>query len=382
MEKTVKIIVGANYGDEGKGNVTNAMVRKLGPSSTLVVRYNGGAQAAHRVVHKGLSHVFGHIGSGALQGADTYLTKDFIFNPYLLMKELKVLRDMGLNPKVFAHPDCRITTPYDVLYNQYIERQRGIHGRHGSCGVGIKATIDRTEHCKLHLRGMVPTPYRLSDRLAEIRQWYCDKIGYEKAPVEFTMNTSDHIKLDAEFMLDMHDAATSVGMIESSILNCYDNIVFEGAQGLGLSMNNTAEMPHLTPSMPGSEWPLTLLKSMPFKSKIEVIYVSRTYATRHGAGRLMYEVHDKSALGPDVKDTNPTNEFQGSMRYGKLDVMGLLSRMEKDSAAVYTKNLDITRSLALTCCDQLDSQLDDDMRSMLNLKYLFKSEEGDYDILG
>jgi len=68
---TVTAVIGANFGDEGKGLMTDVLASRA-PSRTLVVRANGGAQAGHTVVTpEGRRHVFGHVGSGALCGAPT-----------------------------------------------------------------------------------------------------------------------------------------------------------------------------------------------------------------------------------------------------------------------------------------------------------------------
>lgn len=79
MSQCATAVIGAGYGDEGKGLMTDALVAALNGAAT-VVRFNGGAQAGHTVVapRKGappLRHVFHHVGSGALAGAPTFLSR-------------------------------------------------------------------------------------------------------------------------------------------------------------------------------------------------------------------------------------------------------------------------------------------------------------------
>ena len=75
-----QIVIGANWGDEGKGLVTDALAAQAGPN-TLVVRFNGGAQAGHTVTTPlGKRHVFSHMSSGTLAGASTHLSHFFITN--------------------------------------------------------------------------------------------------------------------------------------------------------------------------------------------------------------------------------------------------------------------------------------------------------------
>ena len=84
------VVIGANYGDEGKGQMTH-LLSKSYSMKTLVVRYNGGSQAGHTVRidedSRREKHVFQHIGSGTFNNASTLLTKEFISNPMSFMPE-------------------------------------------------------------------------------------------------------------------------------------------------------------------------------------------------------------------------------------------------------------------------------------------------------
>ena len=158
FDKIVRVVIGANFGDEGKGLMTDYFVSQALDEGRkpLVIRFNGGAQAAHTVVTpEGLEHVFSHFGSGTLQGVPTYLSQFFISNPTMFVKEHRVLckKLKGKIPLIYVHPDSLVTTPVDVWINQAVERARG-DARHGSCGLGISETVVRNEHplTKVHLR--------------------------------------------------------------------------------------------------------------------------------------------------------------------------------------------------------------------------------------
>ena len=87
MAKQIKVVIGANFGDEGKGLMTDYFCKRLSESgSVLNIRFNGGAQAGHTVVVPTLGqqkrHVFSHFGAGSfVNGTDTYLSGNFILNP-------------------------------------------------------------------------------------------------------------------------------------------------------------------------------------------------------------------------------------------------------------------------------------------------------------
>ena len=157
--KDVKIVIGANFGDEGKGLMTDYFAGEAARSyrKCLVICSNGGAQRGHTVRVHGkqnnvgaeVRHVFHHFGSGSLAGADTYLPYYFILNPIVFMNEYFELLDelqkhSGRRemPKVFIHPDAFVSTPFDMILNQMLEEHRGA-GRHGSCGMGIWETLIR-----------------------------------------------------------------------------------------------------------------------------------------------------------------------------------------------------------------------------------------------
>lgn len=142
----IKVVIGANFGDEGKGLMTDYFCHQstLRGEKTLVVLHNGGAQRGHTVVTPdGNRHVFHHFGSGTLVGADTYLSGDFILNPIVFRQEWEELKEMGITPRAYANENCLITTPFDMILNQIKEKWRGGE-RHGSCGIGIYETKIRT----------------------------------------------------------------------------------------------------------------------------------------------------------------------------------------------------------------------------------------------
>ena len=92
----VKVIIGANYGDEGKGLMTDyfAAEAKRKEEFCLVVMGNGGAQRGHTVsTPEGIRHVFHHFGSGTFSGVRTYFPEYFIVNPMVFKKEFTELKN-------------------------------------------------------------------------------------------------------------------------------------------------------------------------------------------------------------------------------------------------------------------------------------------------
>src|SRR5271157_4804463 len=136
------LVAGMAFGDEGKGSIVDALVRAY--QSDLVVRYNGGAQAAHNVVTEhGQHHTFAQFGSGTFYPTcRTYLSRFVLINPVSMMNEEKALRGMEPSPiydawsRLYIDPDCVVITPYQKAVNRLEESWRvGAYGAHGSTGM-------------------------------------------------------------------------------------------------------------------------------------------------------------------------------------------------------------------------------------------------------
>ena len=137
--KNAKIVIGANFGDEGKGLTTDYL--SMGGNDPIVVRFNGGAQAGHTVqTIDNKAHVFHHVGSGSFLDIPTFLSKFFIVNPTAFVLELEELEALSMKPRLYLDIRAPLTTPYDMIINWAIETKRG-NSRHGSCGFGIDQTM-------------------------------------------------------------------------------------------------------------------------------------------------------------------------------------------------------------------------------------------------
>ena len=133
------IVLGALFGDEGKGAFVNSLCRKT--HKALVIRYNGGHQAGHSVVNDNIRHLFSNFGSGTLLGAPTYWSEYCTVNPMSLLKEGNALREKGIKPVLYINANAMVTTPYDILRNIKQDELT----LHGTVGVGFGTTIQRNE---------------------------------------------------------------------------------------------------------------------------------------------------------------------------------------------------------------------------------------------
>jgi adenylosuccinate synthase len=340
-----QVVIGANYGDEGKGLVTDYLCSQE-PENTIVVRYNGGAQAGHTVISPiGKRHIFHSIGSGGLlSGASTHLASKFILNPDMFNNEAQHFH--GHN--VTVSPEVRVSTIYDIILNQQLEKSRGTR-KHGSCGVGIYETIRRNQKhgLKATLEDIIGMTF--SERQAWLHRIRLNTIA-ELVEHSLPGWLTDFLRIDTIKTFDgnFREMLSNVRLLrDGDLQHEAKNLIFEGAQGLGLD-DAYGTVPFLTPSRVGLSVPRVICDAN-FIRDVTVVYVTRTYLTRHGEGPLPRE-SSREALGIKEYDfTNEKNEWQGDLRYAPLTVDDAY-RSNNDFRI--NAGPDYKKKVAFTCMDQ------------------------------
>ena len=336
MVNRVFTVMGANYGDEGKGLVSagHALRAQITGKACVTVLYNGGAQRGHTVETGDYRHVFHHLAAGSVFGSSTYMSEDFIINPMMFIHELNTLRytyftETKLESPIYVNGNCRVTTPFDIAANH----EDSTNLKNGSCGLGIFQTRNRYEkrlNEPRYLELSYFSPKELYDWSVDVAQWY------HRQGVCFT---SDEVEnLAVEFVSAFEQMRSKVYIKDIVDLASYfDTMIFEGAQGLALSEDNVADFPHLTPSLTGVDNPLKEIARMDL-SQDETLYsfdfVTRPYFTRHGYGPFPTE-NDSLADEYHLEDkTNVFNTFQRNFRYGEFDVDAMMQRVSKEKQKV------------------------------------------------
>lgn len=342
----VKFVIGANYGDEGKGLMSAYFANEAAElrKKCLTVLYNGGPQRGHTVESKrGFRVVYHHFAAGSPYWSDTYFHEDFLVNPMTFIQEYS-------NEACAASPNCRVITPFDMIVNQTKEQGRG-NSRHGSCGMGIFETITRYENN--------PNFPKLGDifnlgqtgifnYLTNVQRYY-ENMGF-RFDVIPGLNVNG---LKRNWARDMIDFCNLVVLWHEpkKMMDKYDTIIFEGGQGLALDMDNMDNFPHLTPSNTGSKRMIPWIKDMYGEDvPIEITYVSRSYLTRHGNGPFPDVCLDTTHIEQDM--TNQPNSWQGTLRlsgFNKGAIRQMANRIQEDMAKVKDAGMTNVRyNLALT----------------------------------
>ena len=119
----VKAIVGANWGDEGKGKITDMMAKE----SDIIVRFQGGANAGHTIVNNYGKFALHTLPSGVFYDHTTSIIGNGVaLNIPVLFNEIKSIVDQGVPaPKILVSDRAQIVMPYHILFDQYEEERLG-----------------------------------------------------------------------------------------------------------------------------------------------------------------------------------------------------------------------------------------------------------------
>lgn len=318
------IVIGMGYGDEGKGSITDFLVRRH--NAKTVVRYNGGSQAAHTVVApSGQTHTFAQFGSGTLvPGVRTHLSQYMKVDPLNMLVEESALQNIGVHDaftRTTIDENALIITPFHKLANRLRERSRG-NGRHGSCGLGVGETQADFEAGYFITAGHLDKPLLLRARLRDI-QLYKRRQLLEQG---ILLPGRPCFELDAASVIEAlaHDytnfISSGISIVNGDFLTAAldDTVVFEGAQGVLLDQD-VGFHPHTTWSSTTTTNAESLLEQAGYNNSVTRLGVLRAYMTRHGHGPFVTE--DK-ALTETLPDShNYFSEWQHGFRVGWPDLV-------------------------------------------------------------
>lgn len=327
--KKAQIVIGLGFGDEGKG-ITTDFLACQSPDS-VVIRFSGGQQAAHTVMIDDRKHVHSSFASGALRGLPSYFTEHCTIHPLFLFNEREELKAKNGNTELHIHPLAKVTTPFDVWKN----RTNIKNLEHGTCGKGVGATMKRNESpYKLFAIDLIAPKEMLIEKLKGIAYYY---------------GLMDEDQMD-EQMKPFLEAIEQINwkIDDYSYLNSFKNLIFEGSQGVLLDMDHGV-FPNVTYAYTTSKNAYEICKLLKIEN-IEMYYVTRSYATRHGNGWMSNE--KEMILRNNEEETCTFNEYQKGLRFGGLDYDLLNYALKLDGAYVEATK----KNLVVTCLDQIDEK--------------------------
>ncbi len=334
----VKVVVGVQWGDEGKGKI----VDMLSGDADIIARYQGGANAGHTVVVDGTQYILHLIPSGILrEGKVCVVGSGVVLDPEAFLAEVEELGSRGFETKgsLFVSSHAHLIMPYHKLVDRASEiKSKG--KKIGTTGRGIgPAYADRAARVGL-LVGDLFRPDYFRDRLeraVEQKNSMLDNFYGESGVSVDEIYDQYMCYADA-----LKDYASDCGAIIRQAVADGKNILAEGAQGTMLDVDH-GTYPYVTSSTSTAGGACVGL-GIPPTSITEVLGIMKAYTTRVGEGPFPTELDDE--FGKKLRDNG--GEYGATTgrprRCGWLDA--LVGR--------YAVKLNGIDSIALTKLDVLD----------------------------
>lgn len=278
-------MIGAQWGDEGKGKITDLLSR----SADIVVRYQGGVNAGHTVVVNGQTLKLHLIPSGILYpNTECVIGSGTVVDPEILIQELDMLESLGISTEnLYISESAHVTMPYHRLIDQASEERRGDH-RIGTTGRGIGPTYaDKSERTGIRLLDLMD-PEGLKKQL----RW---TVNYKNAILEKLyglppLNPEEVIAQYQEFSKRLRPHVIDCSLKIYDAVQRRRNILFEGAQGTLLDLDH-GTYPYVTSSNPVAGGACVGTGVGPTMID-RVIGVAKAYTTRVGEGPFPTELND------------------------------------------------------------------------------------------
>ncbi len=285
---TVVAVIGAQWGDEGKGR----MIDELSRTADVVVRFQGGGNAGHHVWVGATQFTFHQVPSGILsEQTHCVIGNGVVVDPGDLIEELRALRKHGLDvSRVHISDRAHVIMPYHKMLDQLEERDRDIAGG-GNIGTTARgvgpAYVDKYSRIGIRMADLLDVDQFRSKLAYVLRQKnrMLTQI-YGQAPLSLEEIHGEYYAYARELRSHIIDSQSYL----QAALADHKTIILEGAQGSLLDVD-FGTYPFVTASstVAGNAFAGA---GLPPHSVDDVIGVFKTYITRVGAGPMPTELHD------------------------------------------------------------------------------------------
>lgn len=283
---SVSILVGSQWGDEGKGKIVDILSEKF----DIVARYQGGANAGHTIVIGEKKYVLHLIPSGILrEGVISVIGGGVVIDPVALLEEIKLLEDHGIkvDGRLFISQNAHLIMPYHKLLDSISEKGSSKIGTTGR-GIG-PCYIDKYARKGIKivdLLNKVVLEEKIRKNLEEKNNLLKKVYDHEELDVDKIVN--EYLAFDE--IIDKYIRDTST-FLNSEIADG-KSVLLEGAQGALLDVD-FGTYPYVTSSNPTSGGACTGSGIPPTKID-SVIGIVKAYTTRVGLGPFPTELLDET----------------------------------------------------------------------------------------
>jgi adenylosuccinate synthase len=331
------VIVGAQWGDEGKGKVVDLLAQE----SDIVARYQGGPNAGHTVIAGGEKWKFHHMPSGILSGKTCVLGAGVVIDPETFVRELDELEARGVSTEpVRVSGNAHLIMPWHVALDQASERRLG-KLRIGTTRRGIgPCYADKAARLGIRVQDLLDPKIlrqKIAVALAEKNVWL-ERV-YGAAPLVLDEVAERYER----FAQRLRPYVSDTSLLVDRALRDGESVLCEGAQGTLLDLDH-GTYPFVTSSNPLAGAAATGIGIGP--NRIDaVLGVAKAYVTRVGEGPFPTEIE-----GPDQARVRELGHEFGTTtgrerRCGWLDLVALR----------YAVRVNGITSLALTKLDVLSA---------------------------
>ncbi|MBI4697037.1 MAG: adenylosuccinate synthase [Gammaproteobacteria bacterium] len=330
------VVVGAQWGDEGKGKVVDMLTDKC----AAVVRFQGGHNAGHTVVIEGEKTVLHLIPSGILRAnVRCLIGNGVVLSPEALFDEIRMLESKGIpaRERLVVSPAAALILPYHVALDQAREKARGNQAI-GTTGRGIgPAYEDKVARRALRVDDLLYRE-RFAAKLGEVLDYHNFVLAnYYKAE---RLDFQEILDAQMVFAEEIAPMVGDVAEILDSLQRAGQSVLFEGAQGTLLDVDH-GTYPYVTSSNTTAGYAATGTGVGP-RCLDYVLGITKAYTTRVGSGPFPTELFDE--LGEYLARVG--NEFGATTgrrrRCGWFDAVALRrSRMMNSISGLCITKLDV-----------------------------------------
>ena len=284
---SVLAVVGAQWGDEGKGKIVDLLAR----DADMVVRYQGGSNAGHTVVKGSDTYVFHLVPSGILyRGTSCVIGNGVVIDPAALIVEMDELRAKGVRVEksLYISKAAQVIMPYHKAIDKASETQKG--GRLiGTTGRGIgPAYVDKMARIGIRMGDLLDPPYfrqKLEDNMAETNAlleavYHAPGFQAEKIFQEYF-----------SYAERLRDLIVDTGILVHKAVIKGETVLLEGAQGTHLDVDH-GTYPFVTSSSATAGGACTGTGIGPTAIDA-VLGIAKAYTTRVGSGPFPTELKDE-----------------------------------------------------------------------------------------
>ena len=334
----VRIVIGAQWGDEGKGKVVDLLSKE----ADYVVRYQGGANAGHTLKFDDTTIVLHLIPSGMFNGnSKCIIGNGVVVDPISLVDELEEVKGLGvdLENRLYISSAAHLILPYHKVLDKVKEKNRGSDAI-GTTGRGIgPAYVSKVSRVGIRMSDLMDKPAleeKIKKNLADINDALKNVYGEE--PID-----PDKMIADLEPAIEIvKPLISNTSKILHDALDKGESILLEGAQGSLLDVDH-GTYPYVTSSNPTAGGACTG-SGIPPMAITHAMGITKAYCTRVGNGPFPTELNDQD--GEKLRKNG--QEFGATTgrprRCGWLDLVALR----------YAIRLSGMNELTLTKLDVLD----------------------------